>query len=558
MDDLDRLAREYLDNCYPVDFGEHQPGDHRAVAQGLLPEGMEQQKAVRLNVLRRLARCETQTHAEAAACRQLQEWVAADHELMESGEKYRQFHEVEGPFYRQSLAIRVALEESKISWEAVAGSFDTMAATAANFARSLDEGISKKALAGREEAEALLSQLDAIGDRSSGNLIEHYLATASIPDAVDVLVRGSAERFRESLHQLADHVRRKYLPHVVDAHGIGPERYGLWATKLLGPGSDLSELYDYSWANFNDLRAQMEALAQLIDPGSRVADVMWRLDSSPENQARTAQGVRDWALGVYAHEADAVDGRIVHVSQKVRDFRIVVSHEQSSERVAVIEPSKSGDRAGIALIRPNAEIQIPTWTLYGAIHASMVPGVHVLNCALGESESGLRRFQRVLASPVSREGWGVESQALAATLLSRQTHRAHLALLSSQARQMLRVTCDIGYHLGLTVPADASEHAGERWTKDLVAFLLAHWANLSRTEATSEAQRIVQSPGVTLAATVGGRVRDTERRRAQRAAGSSFELCEYHERVLRVAPGGAAQLRDELRLVGESLDTSRP
>ncbi len=554
LDRLDDLGEQYLEACSPIDLADHQPGRHEAVAEGLSLEGLDHLTSVRTSVLRALDGLDGLGPVDEAARRQLHDWVSTEHDLMESGEKYRQFHELGGPFYQQSVAIRTALAEPEIHWKALAGGFDSLALTAANFVDSLSEGISRGVLGNREESEAILSQLDAVDHRSKDNLIEHYLAATTIPEDVESLVRESAERFRAALAELAVFLRHDYLPHAPNHNGIGVDRYQLWAEKLLGPGVDLFELHDYCWHEFRSIRADMEAIVEHIDPGFHADDVMWHLNSAPKEQARTATGVLQWAEQVLAGEAEAVDGRIVNLPAQAREFRLMVNHDQGSARIKVVSPSRDGTRSGFALILPNAEIQIPTWTLYSAVHAYIFPGVHVLNCELIESR--LRRFQQVLMGTVTRAGWATESLALGASLLpSRQTHVAQLATLNSQARQVLRVCCDIGYHMGLKVPKVAPDFVGETWTKELVALSLAHWANMSRAEAGAESARIVHSPGNTLGAAVGGRIWADARLRTQRRAGESFDLCAYHERALRVAPGGAALLSDELYRIGDSQQT---
>lgn len=118
-----------------------------------------------------------------------------------------------------------------------------------------------------------------------------------------------------------------------------------------------------------------------------------------------------------------------------------------------------------------------------------------------------------------------------------------LATLQHRARQLLRTACDIGFHLGFKVPKSAPDFVGEIWSEDLVAQAFAHWSYPSRSLARYDAHRIALNPAYALSTTVGSGIWAEALSLARKTAGASFDLCNYHEQALRVAPTGADGLR---------------
>jgi uncharacterized protein (DUF885 family) len=188
---------------------------------------------------------------------------------------------------------------------------------------------------------------------------------------------------------------------------------------------------------------------------------------------------------------------------------------------------------------------VPIWDEVTTAYHEGFPGHHLqcgLQVCLGDRLSRVHRLLYWLSG--YGEGWALYAERLMRELGYLDRPEFVLGLLASNALRAVRVVIDIGSHLQLPIPGDVPFHPGEAWDFDLAVEALERYAFLTNDVAVSEVTRYLGWPGQAISYKVGERVILGLRDEARAKEGESFDLKEFHERVLGSGPVGLDHLRE--------------
>jgi uncharacterized protein (DUF885 family) len=148
-----------------------------------------------------------------------------------------------------------------------------------------------------------------------------------------------------------------------------------------------------------------------------------------------------------------------------------------------------------------------------------VPGHHFQLTIALEAED-LVTARRVLSDTASAEGWGLYSERLADEMGLYTDDLARLGLFAADAWRAGRLVVDTGLH-------------AMGWTRTQAIDWLVQHAPMPRIEVETEVDRYISYPGQALAYMVGRREIVRLRQAATDQLGSSFDLRQFHDVVLR-------------------------
>ena len=140
------------------------------------------------------------------------------------------------------------------------------------------------------------------------------------------------------------------------------------------------------------------------------------------------------------------------------------------------------------------------------------------------------------------EGWALYAERLMAELGYFGQPEYEFGLLASQMMRACRVVIDIGMHLDLAIPQDASFEPGTEWTFKTAVQLLTSHALMDDENSRSEVTRYLGWPGQAISYKVGEQFILDLREEATRE--DWFTLKEFHRRVLGAGPVGLDHLKD--------------
>ncbi len=541
---IGQLAERYLAACYPVDLQQIDLSAYGAVAESLTADGMDYAGVVRRETLAALsgAACSDQ---DMVACGQLLDWVSAEQDLQESGEKYRPLSQIDAPHARISRALRASLSVKPVDWSAVCDGVGSVADCLREELGLLKRGVDLGFVSTQREASFAHQRYLGMSGRASYWLDASLRANGDISLSQEAQIHAVTLDVSGAADDLVKFLADWYLPRASEQQGFGRERYALWCRKLLGADLDLDDLYDSMWAELRETMTQTRVVAAQIDPGGSVRDLIWSLDADLDREVDVAEGLPRWIQDTVQAEALVVDAQLLRLPPGTTDFTLSGFGDDLADVLEVHTPRRGGG-PGIVLLRALNNMKISTWSLTPLVHLQIIPGEHVFNCFLVDPGSPLQRFQRVLVNHAALSGWMSQSMMMAATEIERGDDLYRLNALLIRTRELVCALGDIGFHLGLKIPAEAPDFVGETWTDELQTQAIAQWAHLQRDFAKNRVAQTAMNPAYALGPVVGSRVRDEALQRARTKAGAEFDIRSYHERVLRLAPTGIVGLRAQL------------
>lgn len=181
-------------------------------------------------------------------------------------------------------------------------------------------------------------------------------------------------------------------------------------------------------------------------------------------------------------------------------------------------PAEDGSRPAVFLISAyQAERQSRVEDESTAFHET-IPGHH-LQGAIALERKDIHPIGRYLFNSGYVEGWGLYAERLADEMHLFSSDLDRLGMLSSQALRASRLVVDSGLH---TVG----------WSRQqAIDYMVAHVPE-SRTALESEVDRYIADPGQATAYMIGRLEIERLRHEAEHRLGKSFDIREFHDRVL--------------------------
>jgi len=160
---------------------------------------------------------------------------------------------------------------------------------------------------------------------------------------------------------------------------------------------------------------------------------------------------------------------------------------------------------------------LPAWVLHEG-----VPGHH-LQIALGQERTDLPAFRRKDEPTAFVEGWALYAEQLGEEMGVYRDAYERFGRLSFDMWRACRLEMDVGIHW-------------KGWSKEQAESCLRDNTALPETSVVGETQRYIAWPAQALAYKIGELQFLAERRRAERALGTSFDMRAFHDAVLDEGP----------------------
>ena len=253
---------------------------------------------------------------------------------------------------------------------------------------------------------------------------------------------------------------------------MGPDRYRTCVRRWLGASPDLTEAYEWGWAQYREIMAQMTAEAAKVLPGATPRDAMRHLDSHGQ-VIDGVDAIRKWLQDLMDTAMDQLDGTHFELADPVRVAQAMIAPPGSAAAPYYTAPSQDFSRPGRTWLPTMGHTTFPVWGLYSTWYHEGVPGHHLQLAQWTYLASRLSTYQTAVGSvSACAEGWALYAERLMDELGYLEPPGARMGYLDAQLMRAIRVIIDIGMHLGLTLPADSPMFAAETWTPGSRAGLL--------------------------------------------------------------------------------------
>jgi uncharacterized protein (DUF885 family) len=196
--------------------------------------------------------------------------------------------------------------------------------------------------------------------------------------------------------------------------------------------------------------------------------------------------------------------------------------EKTASKAFYQRPAPNGTRPGMYYVTLYNMREMPTYQLEAIAYHEGVPGHH-MQIAIAQELENVPRFRRFGGQIAYIEGWGLYCELLPKEIGLYQDPYSDFGRLAMELWRAVRLVVDTGIH-------------AKRWTRQQAVDYFVKNNPLSEAEAVREIERYIMNPGQATSYKIG-MLRILELRDcARKALGSTFDLREFHDVILRDGP----------------------
>lgn len=365
-----------------------------------------------------------------------------------------------------------------------------------------------------------------------------------LPGELDRHARTAQEAYAE----LAGFLRAELAPRAPTKDAVGEAVYRLWSRYFTGAVLDLREAYEWGWAEFSRIEAEMIEVAGRIKPGATLAETAAALDADERYLVQGQDAFGEWMQGLSDNALKSLRGKHFDIPDALMSLECKIAPPGGGVGAYYTAPSEDFSRPGrMWWSLASGKTEFSTWREVTGVYHEGVPGHHLqIGTAIYRAAS-LNKYQRLMAFTSGHgEGWALYAERLMRDLGFLNDDGELLGMLSGQLFRAARVIVDLGMHLELKIPAGTGFREGERWTPELgLEFMLTRTIT-DIAHVHDEIDRYLGWPGQAPAYKIGERLWLAARDDAQRRQGNSFDIKDFHTRALKLGGMGLDTLREQL------------
>lgn len=476
------------------------------------------------------------------------ERLSTELDLVEAGDLSAELNTTASPMQSLRIVFDLMPTDSEEDWASIAARMAHLPAAFEAYAG----GLAAAAADGRVAAQRQVRTCAEIAARWAGSQdAPGYFAALVARSEADGALRSdldaAATAAGRALLSFSGFLSEELLPHAPAADAVGAQRYGRWSRYFTGADLDLTETYDWGWAELARIVAEKERVADQISPGAGLEAAIAALDEDPARILHGRDELTRWLQATADEAMQALAGGHFDIPGPVRTIEGKIS-PTSGEGIYYTAPSEDFSRPGqMWWSLPEDAEEFTTWREKTTVYHEGVPGHHLQIAQTVFRADLLNRYQRLMLwSSGHGEGWALYAERLMAELGFLDDPGDRLGMLDSQGFRAARVVLDIGIHLELQIPAGTGFHEGEVWNADLgLDFLRVH-ASMDDQTRQDELNRYLGWPGQAPSYKVGERVWLQARADAEARLGDAFDLRAFHTAALNLGGLGLDLLRAEL------------
>ncbi|MEO8267284.1 MAG: DUF885 domain-containing protein [Ilumatobacteraceae bacterium] len=469
----------------------------------------------------------------------------------EIGEWKRTMRAIASPTTILRSTFDLMPRDSEAAWENIAARMHLLPTALSGLRATYDEGRATGHVATRRQALVAADQCATWAANRWFDSLTSEAVHHDLPDALQRRVREGADLANAAYGEFADYLRDVYAPDASTADGCGPERYRVGVRTMLGADLDPKEMYEWAWADFHDLRAQITTTCDRIMSGGSFTEVITLLDNDPGRAEHGVDAYQGW-LQALTDEALARSREHFEIPAVMDRCEALIPPEGSAAAAYYTAPSEDFTRPGRTWYPAVGRTVFPRWGDVTTCYHESVPGHHLQIAYAKVQAESLSRIQRSGFIPGHGEGWALYAEQLCDEFGWFENPDHRLGFLSAQILRTVRVIVDIGMHLDKRIPAGTSLHdgtafhGGEKWTPDLAFEFSVSETGRTAAFMRSEIDRYLGWPAQAISYKIGQREWQRARDNARRRENAAFDLKAWHTKALRLGPIGLEQLGAEL------------
>ena len=453
----------------------------------------------------------------------------------EAGEELRDLNVIESPLQQIRDSFDLMPTATDGDWAEIGERLRAVPAALAGYCASLALGAER----GLAPALRQVTEVAAQSRRTAG--------TAAAPGFFGQLVAGRGAEFEaaaadaaRAYAECADFLETELAPRAATTDAFGRERYALASEAFLGARVDLDETYAWGIEELARMVDEQERIAAEIVGGARhpgiVAEAIALLERDERRKLHGTDALQRWMQETSDRAVAELGATQFDIPQEIRALECMIAPTQEGG-IYYTGPSDDFSRPGrMWWSVPEGVTEFDTWRELTTVYHEGVPGHHLQIGQAVVNRGTLNEWRRQLAGTSGHaEGWALYAERLMEQLGYLDDPADRLGMLDGQRMRAARVVLDIGVHLGKPHPD------GGAWNGDKAFEFMAQHVNMNEGFVRFEVLRYLGWAGQAPSYKVGQRIWEQLRDEAAAAAGSGFDVRDFH--------------RDALALGGVRLDT---
>lgn len=511
----------------------------------LSPEGCAARGELARTALRDIAPVEPADDGERAAKAVFTERLGIEVELHDAGLVEGDLNVLASPPQDLREAFDLMPASTTEDWATIATRLSRLPDAVASYRAGLRYSASRGRVAARRQVVKVAEQCAKWGAGFFTTL------AAGGPDDLRAELDAGAAAASQAYTDLADFLRTELLPKAPEKDAVGEEVYRLQSRRYLGAALDLREAYEWGWAEFGRLEAEMLEIADRIKPGAGLAEAAEALDADPRYRVQGVAEFRDWMQKLSDQALTDLRGSHFDIPDEIMRLDCRIAPPGGSAGAYYTHPSDDFSRPGAMWwALPDDKDSFTTWREVSIVYHEGVPGHHLQIATAMHQAERLNRFQRLLAwVPAYSEGWALYAERLMREFGYLTDDGNLFGMLNENLFRAARVIIDIGMHLELRIPSGTGFHDGATWTPELgLEFMLTRTIT-ERELVVDEVDRYLGWPGQAPAYKLGERLWLSARDEARARKGADFDLKDFHMQALYLGQMGLDTLRERLAAI---------
>ncbi|MGQ0838657.1 DUF885 domain-containing protein [Actinokineospora sp.] len=521
--------------------------DHRL--PDLSPAGVAQRGALASAALAAMSTAEPADRSEANAKAVFIERIGLQTELYAAGEQDCPLNVIASAPQDVRQVFDLMPTDTVDDWSVVAARLAAVPAALAGYQESLRAAAGRGHVAALRQVTRVAEQCETWSGRQGGpSFFATFTEFAKVEGALRADLDAGATAAAEAYAGLADFLTGELAAHAPVEDAVGEERYRLWSREFTGARLDLHEAYEWGWAEFARLDAELVRVAGRISPGATPAEAAAALDNDPRYRLQGQRALEEWMQGLSDRALSDLRGKHFDIPDELMRLECRIAPPGGSVGAYYTGPNEDWTRPGRMWWSVPADREdFSTWREVSTVYHEGVPGHHLQIATAVYQAASLNKFQRLLAwVPAYGEGWALYAERLMREFGYLDDDGDLLGMLDAHIFRAARVIIDIGMHLKLEIPKGTGFHEGERWTPELALEFLFTRTITDPALVRDEVDRYLGWPGQAPTYKLGERLWLQARDETRARQGDAFELKTFHQRALEMGCMGLDTLRERL------------
>src|SRR5437764_2490568 len=480
------------------------------------------------------------------------ERLGIDLELHEAGLDLAQLNVIASPPQDMRMAFDLMATETADDWAVISARLGEVPGTLSGLRSGLLAAADKGRVAALRQVAKVAEQCETwAGLKDDPAFFTEFVRGAGVAgEALKADLERRARAAEEAYAEFAGFLRAELAVKAPAKDAVGEDVYKLWSRYFIGAALDLHEAYEWGWAEFSRIEAEMCEVAGRIKAGASPAEAAAVLDADPRYRVHGRTEFEAWMQNLSDGALNALRGKHFDISDRVMALECLIAPPGGGIGAYYTGPSEDFTRPGrMWWSLPPRKEEFITWRETSTVYHEGAPGHH-LQIATSVDQAGLNKYQRLMAFTSGHaEGWALYAERLMEELGFLSDDGDLLGMLSEQLFRAARVIVDLGMHLELKIPAGTGFHEGERWTPELgLEFMLTRTIT-DPAHVPDEIDRYLGWPGQAPAYKIGERLWLAAREDARVRHGAAFDIRQFHTSALALGGMGLDTLRDQLALL---------